>query len=287
MRSRVRSGQAVECVRLAAEERPHARIGGLVAQLARIAVRDDALGLAVEQDDAVGGDEDAAEVVGDDHERDAEVVGEPADRRVERRRGDRVEAGRRLVHEQDRRVERHRARDAGALLHAAGELGRQVAGERFETDELELHPRDEVDRVVRQIGVLLERQPDVLEQRHRPEQRARLVHDAEAAQDRGAFRLVGRDDVVAVDVDVARDRLDESDHVLHDRGLAAPGAAEDAEHLAAADLEVDVLLDRHVVVAGVEILDADDDVGGAHRVRVRCRADSTRRRTARRRRRAG
>ena len=78
--------------------------------------------------------------------------------RVERRRRDRIEARRRLVEEQDRRIERHRARDAGALLHAAGELGGQMAGERLEPDQRQLHPRDEVDRVVGQVRVHLERQ---------------------------------------------------------------------------------------------------------------------------------
>jgi hypothetical protein len=62
--------------------------------------------------------------------------------------------------------------------------GRHVPGERLEPDELELHPRDEIDGVVGKLGVDLERQPHVLEERHRAEQRARLVHDAELALQR-------------------------------------------------------------------------------------------------------
>jgi hypothetical protein len=168
-------------LRLAAEERADSRIGHLVAQAARIALGDDASRLAVEQDHAIHRDEDAAEIVGHDDERDVEVLRQPADRGVERRRGDGIETRRRLVQEQDRRVERHRSRDAGALLHAARELRRHVPGERLQTDELELHPGDEVDRVVRKVRVHLERQPHVLEQRHRAEQRAGLVHHAESA----------------------------------------------------------------------------------------------------------
>jgi hypothetical protein len=38
-------------------------------------------------------------------------------------------------------------------------------------------------RSVGKAGVHLERQPDVLEQRHRPEQRPGLIHDAEAPLD--------------------------------------------------------------------------------------------------------
>ena len=77
---------------------------------------------------------------------------------------------------------------------------------------------------------------------------------------RSSIAVVGGDDVVAVDVDVPGDRRIEPDHVLHQRALAAARAAEDAEHLAAAHLEVDVLEDGHAVVAGVHVLDADDDV---------------------------
>ena len=85
--------------------------------------------LRSQQDHAVHGDEHAAEVVRHDHERDAEVLGQPADRRVERRGGDRIETRGGFVEEEDRRVERHGARDARALLHAAGKLRRHVARE--------------------------------------------------------------------------------------------------------------------------------------------------------------
>jgi hypothetical protein len=59
---------------------------------------------------------------------------------------------------------------------------------------------------------------------------------------------------------VARERRIEPDHVLHQRALAAARAAEDAEHLAAAHDEVDVVEDLRRLVARVDVLDADDDV---------------------------
>jgi hypothetical protein len=95
---------------------------------------------------------------------------------VERRRRDRIETGRRLVEEQDCRIERHGARDAGAFS-ASRRARRYMPGEGLEADELELHQRDEIDGVVGKVGVHLE-QPDVLEQRHRSEERARLIHHA-------------------------------------------------------------------------------------------------------------
>ena len=48
-----------------------------------------------------------------------------------------VERAERLVHQQDRRVEGERAGDRDALLHAARELPRVVAGELAELDEVE------------------------------------------------------------------------------------------------------------------------------------------------------
>ena len=184
---------------LAVEELAHPRIVALVAQLARIAFGDDALLAAVEHDHAVGDREDARQLVRDDDERDAEVARESPDQRVELGGRDRIEARRRLVEEQDHRIERHRARDRRALLHAARDLRRQVAGERTEADERQLHPRDQLDLVGREVRVLLERQPHVLGERHRAEQRARLVHDADLAQDRAPRVAFGGDDVVAVD----------------------------------------------------------------------------------------
>jgi hypothetical protein len=202
------------------------RLGARVARLARIssAMMPRACCRA---DDAVDRREHARQVVRDDDEGHAEVLGEPAHRGVERRRRDRVEAGVRFVEEQDRRVERHRARDARALLHAARDLARQVAGEPVEADQRELHARDQRHRVVGQAGVDLDRQPHVLEQRHRAEQRARLVHDAEAAPDALERLAVGADDVLAEltrPTPAARGRS-----WLEDRAFAAARAAEDAD----------------------------------------------------------
>ena len=190
----------------------------------------------VEHDHAVGDREDARELVRDDHERDAEVVGQPPDQRVELGRGDRVEPGRRLVEEQDRRVERHRARDRRALLHAAGDLGRQVAGELLEPDELELHPRDQVDRVggrgrciPRAAGVTFS--SSVIEPNSAPDWYITPI-----------LRRIARRASPSAAVTMSSPSIStrpasggvEADHVLQQRALAAARAAEDHEHLAAA-----------------------------------------------------
>ena len=63
------------------------------------------------------------------------------DQVVEPARADRIEAGRRLVEEEDIRIERHGARHAGALEHAAADLGRVELLEAREPDERQLQRR--------------------------------------------------------------------------------------------------------------------------------------------------
>ena len=72
----------------------------------------------------------------------------------------------------------------------------------------------------------------------------------------------GGDDVVAVDENAPGHRLVEADHVLEQRALAAARTAKDDEDLAAIDGEVDVVHQHLAVVAGGEVLDADDRIGG-------------------------
>jgi hypothetical protein len=145
------------------------------------------------------------------------------------------------------------------FLHAAGQFGRHVPGERLQPDQLEFHARDEIDRIVGKVGPDFQRQARVFQQRHRTEQRSRLVHHAEFAPDREQVGTFGGDDVRAVDPRLSCKRRKQPDHVLEQRALAAAGSAQDAEHLPAGNLEVDVLQDgRRAFVAGVHRNHADD-----------------------------
>src|SRR5438552_3178108 len=246
---------------LAPEELAHPRIIAGVAKHLRIALGDDALRPLVEHDDAIGDRVDAGELVRDDDEGDVQAAGQPPDQGIELRRSDRIQARRRLVQEQDSRIERHRPRDRRALLHPAADLGRHMAAERLETDQLELHARDQVHRRQIKRRVFLERQADILEQRHRTEQRTTLVHHADLGQDCTARCALRADDILAVDQDLARHRLIEPDHVLQERALAAARGTENDEHLAAIDGEIHVLEQNVAVVAGDQTLDADDRRG--------------------------
>ena len=95
---------------------------------------------------SLGDREDALQLVRDDDGRHAEAVVQRQDQLVELDRAHRIEPGRRLVEEEQRRIEGQRARDAGALLHAARDLRRQVVLEALEADEAELRAHDRVDR---------------------------------------------------------------------------------------------------------------------------------------------
>ncbi len=76
-----------------------------------------------------------------------------------------------------------------------------------------------------------------------------------------AFR---RRDVLPVEEDPARGRPVEADHVLQQRALAAPGTAQDHEHLAAAHVEREIALDDVVAVGDRDVLDGDDHRWRAH-----------------------
>ncbi len=156
-----------------------------VAQHARIAFGDHPAGIrigaAIQHDAAVGNRQDRGKLVRHHDECRAEILAQVEDQPIEAGGGDRVEPGRRLVEQQQRRIERHRPRDAGAPRHAAGDLRRHQRGGIAQADQAELHPRHRLAAFRRQVGEHLQRQHDVLEQRHRAEQRARLEHHADPA----------------------------------------------------------------------------------------------------------
>jgi hypothetical protein len=89
------------------------------------------------------------------------------------------------------------------------------------------------------------------------EQRPRLPHHADAAQQRPARVALQRRHVLAQDLDAAFRRRVQADDVLQQRGLAGAGAAQDHEHLAAPHLEAHALEDRAAVEAGGEVRHPD------------------------------
>ena len=119
---------------------------------------------------------------------------------VEAGRGDRIQPGRRLVQKQQRGIERQRPRQRGALDHAAGELRRQLrAGVERQADHAQAQLRQRLERRVRSVEVLADRQLHVLGDGQRAEQRAVLERHAVAALDGEQFRIAHLRDVLALD----------------------------------------------------------------------------------------
>ena len=199
--------------------------------------------------------ENAGQFVRHHHERHAARVAQAQNELVKGRRGHGVETGARFVEKENRRFEHHCAGDGRPLFHAARKIRRHLVRRVPEADELQLHPRERATGRRGKTREFLQRKHHVLQDAHRAEQRAALVHHADAMQDLLAIRRVHLE---AVDRDLAGRGGVESDQMLHHRGLAAPRTAEKRKHLALRHGEVDILQYAHAGIAGDEVLDRDD-----------------------------
>ncbi len=201
--------------------------------------------------DAVAGRAHDLHLVRDDDDGDAELgVDAPQEREdLARRLG--VERGGRLVGEEDRGLRRERAGDPDALLLPARELARvglRLVGEPHEREELGdarrallARPARHLERVGHVPGDGARRQEvELLE--HHPDPRAHLAHAALGQ---------ARDDLAVDDDLAARHRLQRVDEP-HERRLPGAGVADDAEDLAAADGQRDVVDRVHGTVALAE-----------------------------------
>ena len=108
---------------------------------------------------------------------------------------DRVEAGERLVVHQQLRIERDRAREGDAARHAARDLA-EIAGARAPRRPTAFSFIRTMSRIIvsSQIGVLAQRERDVLEHRQIGEQRAELEQHAEAPAQPEQLLAIGRVD---------------------------------------------------------------------------------------------
>ena len=160
-----------------------------------------------------------------------------------------VERGDGLVADDQVGFEDERPGDPDPLALPAGKLVRVAARViRREPDEVH-HPADLVPSFVRAPeSVDPEPLADAVgDRRPRVEARVRVLEDD---LDPPAIRLEGRTlegrQLDAIETDRARSRLDEAKDQATDCGLAAAGLADEAERLAAPDVEVDAIdgLDR-------------------------------------------
>ena len=157
-----------------------------------------------------------------------------------------IQGRERLVHEQDAGVEDEGTRNGDALLHPAREL-RRIALERVAQPE---GAQDLLGIAQRPVpvgpSVELDRQLDVGEHATPGQERRRLGHEAD--------QLVARRRVhaLAIDLDAALVRVEQSRHDLQQGGLPAAARSDDRDELAARDGQVHVVENHRAPPAGAE-----------------------------------
>jgi hypothetical protein len=230
------------------------RIGMTGPRIQRRARRDLHDAPEIEHDDAVGDVFDDGEIVADEQHGQAEPLLQRA-HEVDHLRLDRdVERRHRLVGDDQIGLQGQRPRDADALALAAGKfvrvavdgVGRQVdAGE---SGARRLDPAGAV-------ALLLDRQTlgqDLADGHARRQRGVGVLEDVlHARPDRAQRGVVERCQLGAVETDRgAGVRLDQAQGAAADRRLARSGFADQTDHLAARDLEADVLEHAQRLAAG-------------------------------------
>ena len=135
----------------------------------------------------------------------------------------------------------------------------KVPRERPEADEIQLRLHEILYEGTAHVRPGRQRERQVLGQRQRAEERARLEEDAERRYTAVEVRLAD-----AVDVDAAGHRLLQSDQVAEQSALAASRSAENGQRRAALDFEIDVLHQHTGPPPDPEILDDDVRPGRGH-----------------------
>ena len=176
---------------------------------------------------------------------------------------DLIQRPERLIHQQDVGIERQGARDAGALLHAAGKLPGIFAPEPVQLDQ-----RQHVSNPLRLFrpGKPHDLQRKFHISRNRPPRiQPRRLKDIAVGP-----RLPRRLGAHAIDAQAARSRAFQRRDGAQQGGLATTRRADEADKLALADGQVDVLQRLHRAVGGVkdqgQILGFDHRICGRKRV---------------------
>ena len=160
----------------AVDELPHARLGRSL-RLVRRAVEDELA--AVHHADAIGDGEEAIEIARHHDDRGVRRALLVAEELEDLLRGDRIEAGGRLVVEDDRGLRDRRARDADALLLTAGEARGHAVLEAGERDAREPLVDARLDLVLGEAREAPQRERDVVADGHVIEERVVLEEHPE------------------------------------------------------------------------------------------------------------
>ncbi len=212
---------------------------------------------AIEHGDAVAGAADDVHLMGDEHDGDAELAVDLAQQVKHGARRLRVERARRLVAEQHLRLAGERPCDADALLLAAGKLAGIFVGVLGEPDAGEQRRHALGDLDLAKLTGEFQRIGDIAGDGARTQQVEMLEDHADrAAKLAQALALGVRHPHAAYEDLAARRALQKVDEA-HQRRLAGPGGADDAEDLALGDREVDAVeRGNRTILAGKAFGDA-------------------------------
>ncbi|EGJ73036.1 putative D-methionine ABC transporter, ATP-binding protein [Streptomyces sp. Tu6071] len=183
------------------------------------------------------------EVVRDDEHRRVDAGVEVDEELGDEGGAHRVEARVGLVAQDDLRVEHEGPREARALAHPAADLAGQLALRADQADEFDPLHDDAADLGLLLAGVLAQREGDVVEEVHRPEQGPVLEHQAELLAGLHDVPLRRARHVDAVHQDATVLGLEQADQRLEEDGLARPRRTEHDADLPRRQRQADVLPD--------------------------------------------
>jgi len=192
---------------------------------------------------------DHREIVRDEEIRDTMLLLQIAEQIDDLRLNRNVQRAHRLVADDQFRLDRQRARDADALALPAGKFMRiTLRINRVEADVLKQFKNPFLPRGLA-VGQFVDVQrlaDDLLDRHARIERAVRILKNhLELAPSRTQFRAAHFQDVLAVERDSPRRRLDKPDDGAAERRLAATALADEAERFARRDAEAHVVHRLH------------------------------------------
>jgi hypothetical protein len=149
---------------------------------------------------------------------------------------DRVERGKRLIHEQQFRLQRHRLRDRDALALAAAQVARITISESGQAEAIEPFVRG-LQGAAAIHAAKAEAERDIVACGTPRQQRVILEQDAKVGSDEFRFHLAG-------------ERLLQPNDDAQQAGLARAGGADETHELSRADLEAGALQNRLAPAVG-------------------------------------
>jgi hypothetical protein len=197
------------------------------------------------------------DTVGDEHDRRAEGLPDFQQFILQVAPGERIQRAERLVHQHDRRFQGQHAGDGNTLAHASRQILRKARAEILQLE----HIQQEVDPFLdgrRRAAGHFQAKGNVALDRHPGEQGVLLEHHAAIGPRFG--------DALVPYQDLARGGMRKPGNRIQQGRLAAARRAEQADELAAVDVQVDVLERNDLAsMAGKYLVDSVD-MDGCHAV---------------------